>query len=103
MSLDFTLATEHGSFNITHNLGKMAREAHLYDVLWRAEESGYYEASQIIEKLEDGIDRLEKYPTHFKKFEAENGWGTYDGLLGFCKEVLACCKENPNATINVSR
>ena len=40
--------------NITHNLGKMAGEAGIYEALWRPEEIDKTKASEIVELLEKG-------------------------------------------------
>ena len=89
--------------NITHNLGKMAGEAGIYECLWRPNQYGYEKANDIIELLEDGINLLMAKPEHFKQFNASNGWGTYEGLISFAENVLNACKNYPHATIRVWR
>ncbi len=107
MSLDFSLEQKQNitvyDTNITHNLGKMADKAGIYYALWRPEEKGYKKAKDIIEVLEKGLDKMKAKPAHYKKFDAENGWGTYEQFIPFVEEVLRECKEYPNATIKVSR
>jgi hypothetical protein len=107
MSLDVSLyATQRtGIFerNITHNLGKMARFAGCYEALWRPEEIGAKKAKDIIPALTLGLANLEADPAHYRTFEPENKWGTYDGLVRFVRDYLAACKENPDAEIEVSR
>ena len=61
--------------NITHNLSGMAREAGIYECLWRPEEIGITKAEQLIKPLEEGLALLKREPEHFKKFDAPNGWG----------------------------
>ena len=94
---------EYKSFNITHNLGKMADKADIYKALWRPEEIGVIYAKDIINLLENGIKKLQNKPKYFKKFESENGYGTYDGFLSFVVDVLIECKNNPDFKIEVSR
>lgn len=104
ISLDAVQETnEVFSKNITHNLGKMAGKAGIYDVLWRPDENGYERAESIIEPLEKGIDKLKNDPEHFKQFNPSNGWGDYEGLLRFAEDVLAACKQYPLVKIYVSR
>ena len=97
------------SANITHNLGAMAKAAGIYKHLWRPEElvhiawNGITTAAQLIQPLTDGLALLKSDPDRFKKFNPENGWGNYEGLLEFVEEYLRACKEFPQATINVSR
>lgn len=107
MSLDFDLEMEMltnvFASNITHNLGKMASEAGIYDCLWRAPENGFTKAKQIIQILEKGIEEMKCDPEHFRQFDSENGWGTYDDFLPWLEKVLAACKEFPESKIVTSR
>lgn len=89
--------------NITHNLAKMAEEAGIYYYLWRPEEIGISVASQLIEPLESGLNLLRDNPERFKVFNPANGWGTYDGLVGFVTEYLDACKKYPDAVVSTWR
>ena len=107
MSLDIYLTavrpTTVYSGNITHNLNKMADAAGIYKLLWRPEEIGITKASEVIEPLRIGISVLKSDPEKFKKFNPENGWGSYEILVRFAEEYLKSCEENPDADISVSR
>lgn len=119
MSLDVDLMviqpTSVFSYNITHNLGKMAAEVKyglewkgdgelsLYDVLWRPDEHGFEYAYQISDLLDIGWNILLSDPEYFKKFNPENGWGSYDGLVNFVYEYRNACWDNPDAELRVSR
>ena len=91
------------SLNITHNLGLMAREVQLhngktlYDVLWRPDENDYYIAEDISELLDEGWNILLSDPDRFKKFNPENGWGEYEGLVNFVYEYRNACWLRPSA------
>jgi len=89
--------------NITHNLAPMAREAGIYDVLWRPEEVGATKAKQLVMGLALGLSALEADPDHFRQWNPENGWGSYEGLVEFVREYLAACVENPDADVRVCR
>ena len=89
--------------NITHNLGKMAIEAGIYQVMWRPEEQGWTKASQLIDPLRAGLDLLRSDPDRFKRFNPDNGWGSYDGLVEFVDSYLNACVEYPDADVLVSR
>ena len=89
--------------NITHNLNKMAMEAGISKELWRPDEIGVTKAKQLIEPLHEGLVRLLAYPVRYKKFNPENGWGDYDGLVAFVQEYLGACEKNPEADVEVSR
>jgi hypothetical protein len=90
-------------FNITHNLARMAKEAGIYECLWRPEEVGAKRAGDVIETLRAGLEKLKADPEYYKQFNAENGWGTYEHLVMFVKNVLDSCVKDPKQKIKVSR
>jgi len=105
--------------NITHNLGKMAAEVKLtkgfnyktkthgdltlYDVLWRPDEHKFEYADDIIDLLDEGYKILISDPDHFKKFNPENGWGSYDTLCNFVYNYRNACWNEPDAELDISR
>lgn len=111
------------SANITHNLGKMAAEAGIYEALWRPhrlkesynipeddhqaewkfEEENVTTAKEIIPLLENGLADLKTRPEHFEKFNSPNGWGMYEHFVPFVEKYLEACKEYPDTIIEVSR
>lgn len=107
MSLDVYLKkmvlSEVYSDNITHNLNKMAKEAGLYEVLWRPDEIGFTHAHQLIPALEEGLALLRSDRERFEKFNPENGWGNYVGLVCFVNQLLQACKLDPDAEVHVCR
>lgn len=40
-------------------------------------------------------------PEEFKPLEPENGWGSYEGALGYLYKLLVACCENPDCTIHI--
>lgn len=107
MSLDVYLTatrpTEVYWSNTTHNLGSIAKEAGIYQHLWRPEEIGITYAAQLIEPLNQGLSRLKSDPDRFRKFNGPNGWGRYERLVRFVENYLVACVENPDANISISR
>lgn len=91
------------SANITHNLGKMADEAGLYNIVWRPEEWQIKKAKELIEPLRRGLKTLKEMPDYFRRFDASNGWGTYDQFVPWVERYLQACEEYPDARIEVSR
>jgi len=85
--------------NVTHNLVKMAKEADLYECLWRAEENGLEQAKDLVEPVTKGLAILRADPERFRKFNPENGWGSYDYLVEFCESVLGGCAKHPEARV----
>jgi len=89
--------------NITHNLDKMAEAAGIYEHLWRPDEIKITKAKELIEPLRQGLHNLKSEPERYKKFNPENGWGSYDGLVKFVENYLNACYEYPDANVEVSR
>ena len=106
MSLDVYLTVrkeEVYSANITHNLTGMAREAGLYEHLWRPDEIGVTRARQLIRPLRKGLLTLVTDPARFKALNPPNGWGDYYGLVRFVIDYLAAAKANRSAKVRVWR
>lgn len=108
--------------NITHNLGGMAKEAGIYEALWRPyrlkeefvptedyhkemefEESVEVRAYEIIPILEKGLEDLKANPEHYKTFDSPNGWGIYENFVPFVEKYLDASKQYPEAIVNVWR
>jgi CCR4-NOT transcription complex subunit 1 len=49
------------------------------------------------------LEALRKDPEHYKQWNPENGWGSYEGLLNFVAEYRNACLDNPDAELRVSR
>lgn len=107
MSLDFSISAprvvEVYTGNITHNLERMADAAGLYQVLWRPEEIGVKLGAEAVPLLRAGIFWLENHEEEARHLNPSNGWGSYDGLLGFARQTLKACEEYPDGEISVSR
>ena len=91
------------SANVTHNLGRMAREAGIYEHLWRPDEVGVTIARELIEPLRDGLALLNTDPGRFCAFNPDNGWGDYAWFCRFVSNYLAACESHPDAEVSVWR
>ncbi len=91
------------SANITHNLGAMAGEAGIYHCLWRPDEIGITEASELIKPLADALRVMRENPARFEAYNPSSGWGSYEDFLPWIERYLIACKEYPDATVLVSR
>lgn len=91
------------SSNITHNLARMAEEADIYRILWRPEEAGIDIAEDLIDPLQEGLNRLKSDPEKYKEFNPENGWGSYDTLVKFVEDLLNACYKYPYAIVEADR
>ncbi len=89
--------------NITHNLNKMASAADIYEALWRPDEIGVVKASQLIEPLTVGLQKLKDNPDYFQQFNSPNGWGLYKHFVPWVSDYLDACKEYPDSDVSVSR
>ena len=90
-------------WNITHNMAKCAEEAKIYQYLWRPDELNIKQAKKLINPLREGLHKLKSEPEKYKKFNPENGWGNYEGLVTFVEKYLDACYKYPDAEIGISR
>ena len=93
--------------NITHNLGKMASNVTpdgkpytLYDLLWGGK---YKHCRDLISKLHVCILYMLMNKEELKKYNPENGWGTYEQLLEFTKEFQMACIDNQDCKIEIDK
>ena len=89
--------------NITHNLGRMAKEAGIYMACWRPEEICITKAKDLVPLLSAGLKDMKARPDHYKKFNSDNGWGVYDNFVPWVEEYLNACKEFPESLVEASR
>jgi hypothetical protein len=109
--------------NITHNLGKMANEAGIYEALWRPyqlkegynipeddhkaeweyEDANPVKANEIISIIEKGLKDMKARPKHYEKFNSPNGWGMYNNFVPWIEEYLKALKEYPEAFVECDR
>ena len=97
-----TERTEYFWANITHNLGRMAEEAGIYEACWHPDRIGAVKAADLINPLAAGLAALVADPQRFTKLNPSNGWGDYDGLIRFVDLYLSACRDYPHADINAS-
>ena len=109
--------------NITHNLGKMANEAGLYEALWRPyqlkegynipegdyqaeykfEADNLVQAHEIIAIIEKGLEDMKARPKHYETFNSSNGWGMYEHFVPFIEKYLNALKQYPEAFVECDR
>lgn len=110
ISLSVTMCDKCGSTitvfdrNITHNLGKMARKAGLYDAMWDPYSIDLdIRPASMIPELIDGIRFMVNNRLECEQLAPENGWGTYEDLLEFAEQYLLACVKYPNAEMCISK
>jgi hypothetical protein len=100
---DYHETTEVYSANITHNLGRMAAEADIYQHLWRPDVIGVTKARQLIEPLSIGVSLMKREPDRFIALNPPNGWGSHEVFVPWIERYLAACCEYPDADVSVWR
>lgn len=71
--------------NITWNLRDMIVKS--TNLEWKNEENNGL-CKDVVPKIADGLAELIKYPEKYKKYEAENGWGTIEGCKRFFITII---------------
>ena len=71
--------------NITWNLREMIVKS--TGLEWKNEEINGL-CKDVIPHIIDGLSELTKYPAKYKKYEAENGWGTLEGCKNFFLQII---------------
>jgi hypothetical protein len=89
--------------NITHNLGKMATELGIYQVLWRMEETDVLQAKDLYPYIRKAIIEMVTYPEYYKKFDSDNGWGTFKDFLPWLSRLIVALDQYPESYLATSR
>lgn len=89
--------------NITHNLGKIAEEAGIYQALWRPDECGISTANQLVPILEPGLAYLREHIDELRTLEPDNGWGTVENLIDFTQNYLRAAHHYGETIVKVWR
>lgn len=71
--------------NITWNLREMIVKS--TGLEWKNEENNGL-CKDIIPHIANGLSELIKHPNKYKKYEAENGWGTIEGCKRFFTTII---------------
>lgn len=83
--------------DVTYNLSKMYYKA-IDEELGLRKFNGM-NCNDAIPILEKAISDMENNKKEYEKFNPENGWGSYEGLLRRFREILEICKNNPDGII----
>lgn len=101
--------------NITHNMGKMAKQVSvsvytLYQLLWRPEETDLvpdgHPTQRYLDCLGIALEKLKADKDRLLVYNPSNGWGTYRDLLNFTADFLDALKRVlvlSDCTIEASR
>jgi hypothetical protein len=88
---------EEWSFSPTYNLTAMFREAGFYLRDFDGEP-----APEVLAVMAPAVALMEGDPTRFRKHDAPNGWGTYDGIMPSLREFVEALEKYPTAIVRVT-
>lgn len=71
--------------NITWNLRNMITES--TGLKWENEANNGL-VKTVIPHIQSGLKQLLSYPSKYKQYEAENGWGTLEGCIMFFRNII---------------
>lgn len=82
-------------------LAPMARAAGLYEVLWTPEQVAIHVAGDMRQFLRKGWATLRLEEGRCRALAPADGWGTYEQLVQFTRELLMACQRTPEALVRV--
>jgi hypothetical protein len=59
-------------------------------------------AADTVDVLTAAVAAMRERAQEFRAQEPENGWGDYQGALGYLERLLAGCQAHPATTIRIS-
>lgn len=57
--------------------------------------------SEAAGPLADAVKRMEADPDKYREMNPPNGWGDYEGALGFLRRIAEACASHPKCTIGI--
>lgn len=85
--------------NMTSNVSPMWAKA-LGGV--RLRDFHHVNAGEAAPKLAEAVKAMEADPDGYEEMNPPNGWGDYDGALGFLRDLAEACAKHPKCRIRVS-
>jgi hypothetical protein len=86
------------SRNYTSNVWEMFDKAGLENGIKGLDGMSAKNAALVLDPV---IRYMETHPDEMQQFNAQNGWGDYEGALEFVKGIFFDCLENPKCTVYV--
>lgn len=99
--LDATMTPPHVCYgaSLPQSLIPMARAAGLYEVLWTPAQAGIHRAGDLRQPLRSGWGTLRLEEKRCRIVTPAEGWGTYEELVTFVRELLMACQRTPEAVV----
>jgi hypothetical protein len=85
-----------GDWNMTSNVAPMWRKAGA-DLAEMADMPAWRAA----DLLRGAVDMMRAYPADYEALNPANGWGDYEGCMGFLEVILRACERHPRAVLRV--
>ena len=61
---------------------------------WDYSQGRWYNVSDVLPKIKRGIAELQEHPSKYRKYNAQNGWGTVENALNALKSLYQCILDN---------
>lgn len=58
--------------------------------------------SEAAGTLADAVKRMEDNPDYYRAMNPPNGWGDYEGALGYLRDLADACAKHPRCRIRIS-
>jgi hypothetical protein len=93
-----TPAVVHEVGNYTYNVSEMFHKALGFELM----DLGGKICGECLPDLERATLHMSENPTEYIPLNPENGWGDYNGALGYLIALKHGCKKHPKAIISIS-
>lgn len=57
-------------------------------------------AAAVLPLLRKAVEHMEDHPDEYRELNPPNGWGDYDGALGYLRNVTQLCAKHPKASLH---
>lgn len=88
------------SANYTHNIGKIAQIAGIYELLWHPVENA--KAGDLINPILEALVDMNKYPEKYLPHNPTNGWGSLETFIPWLQKLCNASQLNPTAIVIAS-
>lgn len=83
--------------NYSYNVSPMFKKAGLNFV-----ELNERNATEVSRILTDVIIRMTEKPNDYRELNPSNGWGTYEGAIGFLAKIIKQCLLYPQYSVKIT-
>lgn len=107
MSYDIAIVKKHTihNYNYTYNIYDMFKEAASkseLDSITSIKVLDGYPCAEVAGILKDIITEMRSDPEHYKTFNPENGWGSYQSFISVLQSIYEDCLDHPDCEFEVT-